>query len=130
MITLLPSKTEAPQPVNPAREIEGSQVVIEKPTLLGEAPASLKQHFVNIHPDGTLPEFVKLPSAKERCPITGASRSWILDQEKAGNVKIVRVRRPGRLRGACFVYLPSLIGLLRRELARQNPDHSEVPLEN
>jgi hypothetical protein len=34
-------------------------------------------------------------------------------------VKIARVRQPGRLRGACFVYVPSLLALLRGELDRQ-----------
>jgi hypothetical protein len=31
-------------------------------------------------------------------------------------VKIARVRQPGRLRGACFVYVPSLLALLRSQL--------------
>jgi hypothetical protein len=70
-------------------------------------------------PAGATPEWCKLPSPRERCPITGASRSWILDQEELGRVKIARVRQPGRLRGACFVYVPSLLALLRGELDRQ-----------
>ena len=63
-----------------------------------------------------MPEFSKLPPPRGRCPFTGASRSWILDQEKLGHVKIVRIRQPGKMRGACFVYIPSLIALLRAGL--------------
>jgi len=33
--------------------------------------------------------------------------------EKAGLVKIVRIRRPGKMRGACFVQVASLMALLR-----------------
>jgi hypothetical protein len=40
--------------------------------------------------------------------------------EKAGRVKVVRVRQPGKMRGACFVYVPSLMALLRGELGGGN----------
>ncbi|NBV21910.1 MAG: hypothetical protein EBS05_08320 [Proteobacteria bacterium] len=43
----------------------------------------------------------------------------MLDQERLGRIKIVRVRQPGRVRGACFIYVPSLLALLRGELAKQ-----------
>lgn len=108
-------KKNAPQPTNPAQELEGSQLLTGKPTLLGQAPAGLEGRFSPVAP-GQLPEFAKLPPPRGRCPITGASRSWILDMEKAGRVKVIRVRQPGKMRGACFLYVPSLIALLRGEM--------------
>jgi hypothetical protein len=36
--------------------------------------------------------------------------------EKAGRVKIIRVRQPGKVRGACFVHVASLMELLRSHL--------------
>jgi len=98
--------------------MEDSQVIIGKPTLVGEPPPGLERRFAPV-PPGAMPEWCKLPTPRERCPITGASRSWILDQEQLGRVKIARVRQPGRMRGACFVYVPSLLALLRGELVEK-----------
>ena len=118
-----PNNNKAPQPPNPPLILEDSQkikqiaeqILTGKPTLFGQAPAGLNARFTAV-PPGQLPEFCKLPSPGERCPLTGASRSWILDMEKLGKVKVVRVRQPGKMRGACFVYVPSLLALLRGEL--------------
>lgn len=120
-----PNKNNAPQQTNPARNTEDSSIrqiaetiLTGKPTLLGHAPAGIESRFSPALA-GQLPEFCKLPSPRERCPLTGASRSWILDMEKAGRVKVVRVRQPGKMRGACFVYVPSLLALLRGEMEQQ-----------
>ena len=110
-----PNNNDMPQQANPALKIEDSQPVCGKPTLYGCAPLGTEKSFAP-WPDPLIPEFVKLPAPKERCPVTGASRSWILDQERLGRIKIVRIRQPGRMRGACFVYLPSLLALLRNAL--------------
>jgi len=112
---MTPIYTNVPQPMSPALKNEDSSLTTSKPTLLGQAPAGLEARFVPSQA-GQLPEFTKLPSPRGRCPLTGASRSWILDMEKAGLVKVVRVRQPGKMRGACFVYMPSLIALLRSSL--------------
>lgn len=111
---LSPKLKKAPQQTNPACNLEDS-FRTSKPTLLGTAPVGLEQRFTTVA-TGQLPEFTKLPPARGRCPLTGASRSWILDMEKLGKIKIVRVRQPGKMRGACFVYVPSLLALLRSEL--------------
>ena len=87
------------------------------PTLHGLPPPGMERRFASA-PAGQVPEWCKLPSPRERCPFTGASRSWILDQEKLGRIRLVRVRQPGRMRGACFVYVPSLLALLRGELEK------------
>ena len=124
-----PNVNHAPQPTNPAciKEDSSLKSTVEKildgklnlqsgkPTLLGQAPPGLATCFAPV-PPGFLPEFSKLPPPRGRCQLTGASRSWLLDMEKLGRVKIVRVRQPGKMRGACFVYVPSLMALLRAGL--------------
>jgi hypothetical protein len=122
---LSPNNNNAPQPTNPALKTEDSstrgiaeKILAGKPTLLGQAPKGLESRFTPV-PSGQLPEFSKLPSPRERDPLTGASRSWILDMERAGRVKIVRIRQPGKMRGACFVYVPSLLALLRDEMNKE-----------
>jgi hypothetical protein len=90
-----------------------------KPTLHGQAPSGMERYFAPAAP-GNVPEFCKLPAPRERCPFTGASRSWLIDQAEAGNLKLVRVRRPGKLRGAVFVHVPSLLEFLRRNMEEGN----------
>lgn len=58
------------------------------------------------------PEFAKLPRPHERCSITGASRSWLLDHDSEGKY-LVRIRQRGKLRGAVFIIVPKLLAYLR-----------------
>ena len=61
-------------------------------------------------------EFSRLPKVKERCPVSGASRSWLLETNAKLPVKdqfLVRVRRRGCLRGVVFVSVPKLMEFLR-----------------
>jgi len=130
-------KSQAPQPARPVQNREASQnsrapagivlahpeigepLLIGKPTLHGHAPPGLERHFVTVAA-GQLPEFCKLPAPRERCPFTGASRSWLIDQAEAGNIKLVRVRQPGKLRGAVFIHVPTLLNFLRRQMEDQS----------
>ena len=122
------SKHKAPQQTSPARTSEDSSTATLNPTLAapltglptfhGPPPPGMERRFAPA-PVGQVPEWAKLPAPREKCPFTGASRSWLLDQEALGRIKIVRVRQPGRMRGACFVFVPSLLALLRGELEKQ-----------
>ena len=115
---MLPPTTKTPQQDGPAQLLEGH------PTFHGQPPAWARTRFTPALP-GTVPEFAKLPAPRERCPFSGASRSWLIDQDKAGNIRLVRVRQPGRTRGAVFVHVPSLLDFLRREMAAQDPAATE-----
>ena len=116
--TLNPASPVALFPQSVSAQIEQPHLLTGKPTLHGPPPPGLERRFAPA-PAGQVPEWCKLPSPRERCPFTGASRSWILDQEKLGRIRLVRVRQPGRMRGACFVFVPSLLALLRGELEKQ-----------
>lgn len=118
---------KAPPQPDPVRTLEGPNTstlnpalaasLTGLPTLHGPPPSGLERRFTPA-PAGQVPEWARLPAPREKCPFTGASRSWLLDQEALGRIKIVRVRQPGRMRGACFVYVPSLLALLRGELEK------------
>ena len=69
----------------------------------------------------TRPEFLRLPRAGSKCPITGLSRTGIFLLIKAGVVKSVVLLRPGARRGTRLVNHNSLVGYLRRLEAEQNP---------
>ena len=108
----------APQPTNPALNIEDSQVLTSKPTLLGQPPRGMDKAFA-ANPPGQLPEFACLPAPRKRCPISGCSRSFLLEHGEAGDFKIIRVRHPGKMRGKVLMHVPSLLAWLRRLAAEQ-----------
>ena len=86
------------------------------PTIAGAAPPGLERYFRAV-PAPALPEIVKLPAPRGRCPITSASRSWLLEaHERAkrdGRGFVFRIRQPGRRRGACFLNVRKLLEFMR-----------------
>ena len=57
-------------------------------------------------------EFGRLPRARERCPVTGLSRSGMIDLSESCKGMLVRIRRPGTVRGAVLVHYPTLLAYL------------------
>lgn len=113
-----PTNSNVPQPANPAPKIEDSQFLTGKPTCLGQPPPELERSFV-VAPVGQLPEFAPLPAPKERCPITGGSRTWLLEHGDAGDFQLIRVRKKGKMRGKVLMHVPSLLAWLRTEMENQ-----------
>jgi hypothetical protein len=64
--------------------------------------------------NGTIitPEFVRLPKARSRCPITGLSRTSLVELVDCGAVKAVKLRKKGSLRGITLLHRESLLGYL------------------
>jgi hypothetical protein len=112
-----PKTQNAPQPKNPAPKIEDS-LLTEKPTLLGGPPSGMEQFFASA-PAGLWPEFAPLPAPRQRCPISGGSRSWLIEHGEAGDFKLLRVRQKGKLRGKVLMHVPSLLAWLRKEMELQ-----------
>jgi len=89
------------------------------PTVAGAGSARLGPR-VEMATDGNVAEFVRLPKAGERCPVSGASRSWLIetDQELSPEDRfLIRVRRRGCLRGTVFTSVPKLSSFLSRAAA-------------
>lgn len=100
-------------------------MILGRPTCAAPIPPAFARVFQPLE-SSALPEFCKLPAPRQRCPFTGASRTWLLEHAELGHFTIVRVRKPGSIRGALFVNLPSLLEFLRREMAQQ---HRLAPAE-
>ena len=86
------------------------------PTAAGAIPPILAAQFQRV-PIPTLPEMTRLPRPRERCPITGASRTWLVEQDAALPAPqrfIFRVRQRGKKRGAVFMDRERLMNFLRR----------------
>jgi hypothetical protein len=58
-------------------------------------------------------EFTRLVKAGQRCPVSGLSRSGMIDLGNVVPGLLVRVRRPGCIRGAVLVSLPVLRSYLQ-----------------
>ncbi len=85
------------------------------PKVAGDIPAHLSRQ-VEIATSANLAEFSRLPKPPGRCPISGGSRSWLLETDAKlppDQRFLVRVRRRGCLRGVVFVSVPKLCAFLR-----------------
>jgi hypothetical protein len=58
------------------------------------------------------PEFCRLPRPKNRCPLTGLSRTSLVELIDAGKVRAVRLRKKGAVRGVTLVNRQSLLDYL------------------
>ena len=58
------------------------------------------------------PEFCRLPRPKTRCPITGLSRTSLVELIDAGKVRAVRLRKKGAARGITLINRQSLLAYL------------------
>ena len=57
-------------------------------------------------------EFLRLPPPKGRCPLTGLSRTSLVELIEAGKIKAVRLRKRGALRGITLINKQSLLDYL------------------
>ena len=59
------------------------------------------------------PEFVALPG-RGGDPICGLSRSWWYGAERAGQIRLVRLRKPGQTRGRVLLPVREAIAVVQR----------------
>jgi hypothetical protein len=67
-------------------------------------------------------EWLRLPLPGDRCPLTGLSRTSIIELGERAAIKLIRVRKPGALRGIVLVHKGSLLSFL--EHLAEAPTHS------
>jgi hypothetical protein len=85
-------------------------------TASGAVPPELA-HCVQNVPSPSLPEICRLPRPGARDPISGASRTWLLEADATltpGERFLFRIRKRGRLRGAVFINVAKLLAFLRK----------------
>jgi hypothetical protein len=59
------------------------------------------------------PETYRLPGQNKRDPYWGLSRSWYYEAEKAGFLKLIRLRKRGNMRGVTLVPFRAVAELIR-----------------
>jgi hypothetical protein len=88
----------------------------ELPTVAGAIPPSLVAQFQS-GPAPILPEFTRLPRPRDRCPITGASRTGLIEWDSrlpAQEKFLFRVRERGKIRGAVFINTKRLLSFMQK----------------
>jgi len=102
------------------------------PTVVGAGSARLGPR-VEMATVGNVAEFARLPKAGERCAVSGASRSWLIETDaKLGPEDrfLIRVRRRGCLRGTVFTSVPKLSSFLSRAAAGEVDGFVSGEVEN
>lgn len=87
------------------------------PTLAGNCPKGQEHKFKAASLAEA--EFGRLPGPRGRCPISGLSRSAVLDLGVTVPGLLIRLRKPGAIRGAVLVHLPTLRDYLRQQREQQ-----------
>ncbi len=82
-----------------------------RPTLAGNCPKGSEHKFEPASIKDA--EWGRLPRARDKCPVSQLSRSGLIDLANAVPSLLVRVRRPGTIRGSVLVHLPTLRAHLR-----------------
>ena len=68
-------------------------------------------------PQGTHPEFIRMPNNRHACPYTGLSRSFLYGLATEGKIRTVSLRRRGAVRGVRLIDLDSLLSYIRESSA-------------
>jgi len=87
------------------------------PTLAGNVPKGHEAKFKTASLEAA--EFGRLPGPRGRCQISGLSRSAVLDLGVTVPGLLIRLRKPGAIRGAVLVHLPTLRDYLRQQREQQ-----------
>lgn len=93
-----------------------------RPSVAGRLPHGMERRF-DLAPIQEA-EFLRLPPVKERCRLTGLSRSGLVSAAKAAGA-FISVRLPGRARGAVLIDREKLTTFLKTCAGRgEGVDHA------
>ena len=91
-------------------------VLLGRPTVAGNAGADVPTKLLKdfLASDLSFAEWIRLPSPRARCRLTGLSRTSLNELAERGVIRAVTVRQPGALRGIKLLNRASLLAYLRR----------------
>jgi hypothetical protein len=89
-----------------------ADVVDCPPRVAGTLPPKFHRAFV----ESTLrdAEWLRLPLPGARCPLTGLSRTTLIELGDRGEIVMKRIRKPGATRGIVIINKQSLLAYLDR----------------
>ncbi len=69
--------------------------------------------LANAHTNDTKPEFFRLPKPGLRDPYFGLPRTTYYELEKAGDIRLVRLKKRGNIRGTTLIPFDQVLAYLR-----------------
>jgi hypothetical protein len=89
-----------------------ADVLDSPPRVAGTLPPKFQRVFV----ESTLSdaEWLRLPLPSDRCPLTGLSRTTLIELGDRGEIVMKRIRKPGATRGIVILHKQSLLDYLYR----------------
>jgi hypothetical protein len=89
----------------------GTGVTIRPPTVADTVPPKFRQALIEASLGDA--EWIRPPAPRGRCRLTGLSRSSLIELGEAGAFKLIRLRKPGAIRGLILIEKQSLLNYLR-----------------
>jgi len=85
-------------------------VLVGPPRVAGGLPPSFSSRFCESSLRDA--EWLRLPLPGARCPLTGLSRTTLVELGESGKIVVKRIRKPGATRGIVIVNKDSLLTYL------------------
>lgn len=97
-------------------------LVPDRPTVAGNSGTALNPKLLRAFDAASIgeAEWLRLPSPRSRCRLTGLSRTGLNELIEAKQIKAIKVRKPGAQRGVVLIHRASLLGYLAKLDAAQN----------
>jgi hypothetical protein len=101
-------------------EVERTEadVTTRAPSAAGRIPPKFRSSFNETSLKDA--EWLRLPLPGDRCPLTGLSRTSLVELGERGKIKLIRVRKPGALRGIVLIHKCSLLSYLESLAAEKS----------
>jgi hypothetical protein len=100
----------------------GAGLVSNRPTVAANAGTGINPQLLQAFETASIgeAEWLRLPSPRARCRLTGLSRTGLNELIEAKLIKAVKVRKPGAQRGVVLINRASLLNYLAKLDAEQN----------
>lgn len=97
-------------------------LVSAKPTVAGNAGTAANSKLLRAFDAASIgdAEWMRLPSPRARCRLTGLSRTGLNELIEAKIIRAIKVRKPGAQRGVVLIHRASLLEYLAKLDAEQN----------
>ena len=96
-------------------------LVSERPTVAANAGTDLNRKLLQAFEaaDVSNAEYLRLPAPRARCRLSSLSRTTLCELVERGEIRAIKVRRPGAQRGVVLINRRSLLDYLHRLEAEQ-----------
>jgi hypothetical protein len=95
----------------PSREFGVTGLKTTPPTVADTVPPQFRHALVASSLADA--EWLRPPAPRGRCRLTGLSRSTLIQLGERGLIKLIRLRKPGALKGVVLIEKESLLAYLR-----------------